>query len=173
MRRESVILLDDLDGGPADESVEFSVNGQGYIIDLSSGHAADFRQALAGYMEYARKAPANGTRRKPQRTQAAREHTAGIREWARAHGHTVSARGRIPREIQSAYAADKAPATVPARGSQRAGAGRGAGRRATGNARAASSVPAAPVHAPGAPADAGRKPGRKPGPKPGAKRVKR
>jgi hypothetical protein len=172
MRKETIILEDDLDGGPADESVTFSLAGQDYVIDLSSGNADRFRGALADYIRYARKAPANG-KRKPARNTDARQRSASLREWAGSHGYQVSARGRIPREIKRAYAADMDGATRPARGPQRAGDGRGATARATGKTRAARAVPAAPVHAPEAPAASQGKPGRKPGRKPGATRAKR
>jgi hypothetical protein len=34
-----------------------------------------------------------------------REDTAAIREWARAHGHNVSDRGRISKSVMEAYKA--------------------------------------------------------------------
>lgn len=35
-QRVEVILEDDIDGGPADETVRFAINGTQYEIDLSS-----------------------------------------------------------------------------------------------------------------------------------------
>ena len=52
----TVVLEDDLDGGPADETVRFAIDGTGYEIDLSARNAAAFRTLFAPYLEHARKA---------------------------------------------------------------------------------------------------------------------
>ena len=41
-----VVLVDDLDGGPADETVTFSLDGVSYEIDLTHDNAAALRDAL-------------------------------------------------------------------------------------------------------------------------------
>jgi hypothetical protein len=38
-QRVKVILEDDIDGSPADETVQFALNGTSYEIDLSSENA--------------------------------------------------------------------------------------------------------------------------------------
>jgi hypothetical protein len=43
----TVALEDDLDGGPADETVRFGVDGAAYEIDLSTKNAAALRRQLA------------------------------------------------------------------------------------------------------------------------------
>ena len=58
----TVELEDDLDGGPADETVRFGVDGSEYEIDLSKKNAAAFRRKLAPFIDHARKA---GTRTAP------------------------------------------------------------------------------------------------------------
>jgi hypothetical protein len=50
-----VILEDDLDGGKADETVEFGLDGAAYAIDLSDDNAKKLRGALDGYVSKARK----------------------------------------------------------------------------------------------------------------------
>ena len=55
-QRVEVILEDDIDGSPADETVRFAFNGTQHEIDLSSEHAQALRESLAGYIEHARKA---------------------------------------------------------------------------------------------------------------------
>ncbi len=55
-QRVTVILEDDLDGGPADQTVRFAVGGAAYEIDLSKKNAAAFRKQLAPFIEHARKA---------------------------------------------------------------------------------------------------------------------
>ena len=42
-------LEDDLDGGPADETVRFALGGAEYEIDLSNKNATAFRQQLAPF----------------------------------------------------------------------------------------------------------------------------
>jgi hypothetical protein len=112
-RKVLVSLQDDLDGGEADETVEFSLDGIAYVIDLSEENAAELRDALAKYVEHARRV--GGRRRAPQRpgraTRAAatpapvpdREQNAAIRVWARKNGYQISDRGRIPVNVVSAY----------------------------------------------------------------------
>jgi hypothetical protein len=52
----TVELQDDLDGGPADETVRFGVDGAEYEIDLSKKNAAALRRKLAPFIEHSRKA---------------------------------------------------------------------------------------------------------------------
>jgi hypothetical protein len=41
----TITLEDDLDGGPADETVRFAIGGAGYEIDLSASNTAAFRRS--------------------------------------------------------------------------------------------------------------------------------
>ena len=43
----TVVLEDDLEGGPADETVRSGIGGTDYEIDLSTKNSAAFRQQLA------------------------------------------------------------------------------------------------------------------------------
>jgi hypothetical protein len=62
MAKELIVkLTDDLDGGDADQTLHFSVEGKSYEIDLSDENAAAFRKDLSKYVEKAR--PSNRTRR--------------------------------------------------------------------------------------------------------------
>src|SRR3954447_26296405 len=54
-QKVQVILVDDLDGGSADETVSFSLDGVAYEIDLSDKNAAAFRDSLAQYVGLARR----------------------------------------------------------------------------------------------------------------------
>jgi hypothetical protein len=54
--RITVALEDDLDGGPADETVLFGVGGTAYEIDLNKKNARAFRKQLAPFVEHARRA---------------------------------------------------------------------------------------------------------------------
>ena len=105
----TVVLEDDLDGGPAKETVRFGLGGVQYEIDLSKKHARAFRKHLAPYVEHARKA-GPGQWRRPARTAASRQRSVNIRAWAKARGLLVSDRGRIPASIVDQYqAATKRP----------------------------------------------------------------
>jgi hypothetical protein len=102
----TVVLEDDLEGGPADETVRFRLDGSAYEIDLSTKNANAFRRQLAPYIENARKAGrGRGQRRRPGRTAPSRERSADIRAWAKDQGITVSDRGRIPASVDEQYEA--------------------------------------------------------------------
>jgi Lsr2 len=100
----TVALEDDLDGGPADETVRFGLGGSEYEIDLNNKNAKTFRKQLAPYIEHARKA-GRGQRRRTGRTSSAREHSGNIRAWAKAQGIPVNDRGRIPASVAEQYQA--------------------------------------------------------------------
>src|SRR6516165_5384227 len=100
----TVALEDDIDGGPADETVRFGLGGTEYEIDLSKKNANAFRRQLAPFIEHARKA-GRGPRRRPGRTASSRERSADIRAWAKDQGITVSDRGRIPASVAEQYEA--------------------------------------------------------------------
>ncbi len=103
-QKVQVLLVDDLDGGEASETVSFSLDGTAYEIDLSPENAGKFRKDLAQYIDHARKGGGGGRRRRA-RTGPGRERSAEIRAWARQRGHKVSERGRIPATIISEYEA--------------------------------------------------------------------
>jgi|SRR5947209_10160012 len=110
-QKVTVTLVDDVDGSQAEETVEFGLDGASYQIDLSGENAGKLRDALAEYVEHARRS--GGRKRAPGRSPVAgraprpasadREQNQAIREWARKQGHKVSDRGRIPAEVLEAY----------------------------------------------------------------------
>ena len=63
-QKVQVLLVDDLDGSEATETVTFGLDGASYEIDLSSGNAGKLRKELAHYVEHARKASAPARRRR-------------------------------------------------------------------------------------------------------------
>lgn len=103
-QRVQIVLDDDLDGGKADETVSFALDGSAYEIDLSAKNAAKLRDALALYVGSARKVSSRGTR-KSARGRSGGPAPSDIREWARANGYEVSDRGRVAAEIKAAYQA--------------------------------------------------------------------
>ncbi len=105
-QKVQVLLVDDLDGGEATETVSFSLDGTTYEIDLSSDNANKLRKDFQSYIDHARKGGSGGGgRRRRARTGPGRERSAEIRAWARQRGHKVSERGRIPATIISEYEA--------------------------------------------------------------------
>ncbi|HXZ75175.1 MAG TPA: Lsr2 family protein [Streptosporangiaceae bacterium] len=100
----TVALEDDLDGGPADETVRFGLGGTEYEIDLSTKNATAFRRKIAPFIEHARKT-SRGQRRRPGRTASSRQRSADIRAWTEDQGITVSDRGRIPASVAEQYEA--------------------------------------------------------------------
>lgn len=92
-QKVEVILVDDLDGSPATETVPFGVDGRHYEIDLSAAHAKQLRKQMKAYIGKAR------TSAPP----APRQEAAAIRQWAKANGYQVSTRGRLHRDIVEAY----------------------------------------------------------------------
>ncbi len=107
-QRTIVELTDDLDGGKAEETISFRLDGTGYEIDLSKANADRFRETTSQYVRAARRAGGTGAgrgRQRPVGAGASRSQTAGIRAWAVANGHNVSSRGRIPASVQAAYEA--------------------------------------------------------------------
>jgi Lsr2 len=106
-QRVQVVLEDDLDGGKADETVTFGLDGTTYEIDLSKKNAAKLRDALGAYVGAGRRvAGRRGGGRGRGRGRSASD-SADIRAWARANGYEVSERGRISAEVREAYNAAK------------------------------------------------------------------
>ena len=104
------LLTDDLDGGEADRTVEFGLDGVNYTIDLSEKNAGKLRKALDPYLTVAtRVGRSGGESRAARRTappvggRTSRDQNQAIREWANKNGYEVSERGRIPGSIVAAY----------------------------------------------------------------------
>lgn len=101
-RKVEVTLIDDLDGGDADETVSFGLDGTRYEIDLSAANAKKLRNGLAKFIDAARKdkgtrQPARGVVRKA--AAPAGPNTSDVREWAKAQGFEVSERGRVANDL--------------------------------------------------------------------------
>ena len=101
--RALAVRLTDVRLGSDGTTVSFAIDDADYEIDLSVANASALHEALAPYVKAGRKlgrtaaaAPAVSRVRKSTNLNA-------IREWARAHGHTVSDRGRIAGSIVEAY----------------------------------------------------------------------
>jgi hypothetical protein len=106
VQKVSVILIDDMNGGEADETVEFGLDGISYEIDLSHGSSRELRDLLKPYIGNGRKV--TGTARRISRSRTAGSDEArnkDIRAWAKAQGFKVNERGRVPADIVAKYEA--------------------------------------------------------------------
>ena len=61
-QKVNIVLVDDLDGTEATETVAFGLDGTTYEIDLNDANAAALREALSGYVGHARKVTGGGRR---------------------------------------------------------------------------------------------------------------
>jgi hypothetical protein len=106
-QKVNVILLDDMTGGEADETVEFGLDGTGYEIDLSARNSRELLDLLKPYIEKGRKVTGTGTGRRPSRSRTAsdEEKNKKMRAWAKEQGLKISERGRVPAEIAAKYEA--------------------------------------------------------------------
>lgn len=110
-KRTILHLIDDLDGKPADETVQFGWAGTSYEIDLSAKNAAALEKALAKYVAAGRRVGSVGKVARPSSVASTadmgrKEYLLAIRTWAAAHGYEAR-RGRIPAAVVSAYEASR------------------------------------------------------------------
>jgi len=101
-QRIETLFVDDIDGGEAEGTIRFGLDGTDYEIDLSVTHSEELHKALAPYVAHARKA--GGTRRPARgRRNATGADTRKVREWARDRGIEIKERGRIPANVAEQY----------------------------------------------------------------------
>ncbi len=102
-----IVLVDDLDGSDATQTVSFGLDGTSYELDLNDKNAAALREALSGYVGHARKVGASrrGRARKAAAATSGGATPAEIREWARSQGMDVPDRGRVSADVRAAYEA--------------------------------------------------------------------
>jgi len=106
-QKVQVILVDDVDGGEADETVSFSLDGVSYEIDVSADNAEALREAIAPWLGHARRVGGRASTRRAVKSRngsaPARTSLADVRGWARDNGFQVSDRGRVSAEVMEAY----------------------------------------------------------------------
>lgn len=107
--RTLVELVDDLDGGKAEETIRFAVDGKAFVIDLSKKNAMAMRKALDPYTKAAR--AAGGTRSNgPKRVMNLRWSKAQYgqaRAWALKKGKELPSRGRLSNALMEEWEANK------------------------------------------------------------------
>jgi nucleoid-associated protein Lsr2 len=100
------LFIDDIDGGEAERTVRFALDGTDYEIDLSTKHNEELRAALGTYVSHARKVAGTARRaagrsgRKPSSVD-----TVAVRAWARENGYDIKDRGRVPADLVAKYQA--------------------------------------------------------------------
>jgi hypothetical protein len=103
-----VIVTDDLDGSADAQTVEFSLKGATYEIDLASKSLAALEKALKPYIDAGTRVSSRGRSVSARR----RKSTSGVdlaavRTWAAKNGHQVAARGRVSEAVMNPYNASK------------------------------------------------------------------
>jgi hypothetical protein len=103
-QKVEVLLIDDIDGSAAVETIAFGLDGTQYEIDLNAGHARELRELAAPYIGKARRITGPG--RRPARSRSVSVNGVNsekIREWAKAQGIEVKDRGRVPAGLVAQY----------------------------------------------------------------------
>ena len=98
-------LIDDIDGSEATGTIEFTVAGVSYRLDVNDKNAAKFDKALAPFIEHAQRV---GGRAKRGTVTRIESNASAIRAWAESNGIEMSPRGRISRDIRDQFAAAQA-----------------------------------------------------------------
>jgi ribosome-binding protein aMBF1 (putative translation factor) len=92
----------DLCGGTKETRTRsISLDGQTLEIDLCAKDGRGLDKVAQQFIPHARK-----VRRAPtanRRTASTRQHSASVRDWAKAQGLVVSDRGRIPADVERRY----------------------------------------------------------------------
>jgi Lsr2 len=109
-QKVQTLFIDDIDGGEADGTIRFGLDGSEYEIDLSAKHSEELRSALGKYVSHSRRL--GGTARRGARTAGRTGRAAGpavntteIRNWARENGYDIKDRGRVPADVVAKYQA--------------------------------------------------------------------
>ncbi|WP_205327041.1 Lsr2 family protein [Glycomyces sp. YM15] len=103
-------LIDDIDGTPADGTVQFGIDGELYSIDLSSKHSLELYKSIEKFRDNGTrlgrihlKSRTSDTSVKRVPVGVNRDRNAAIRAWAEQQGITVSTRGRIQEAVVAKY----------------------------------------------------------------------
>lgn len=109
-QKVSIVLIDDIDGGEADETIGFALDGVAYEIDLNDVNADALRQALAPFIDSGRKVGRAGKPAiKGNGSGLSKADRDAIREWSRSAAakktgtEPLGDRGRIPANVIEAW----------------------------------------------------------------------
>jgi hypothetical protein len=102
------LFIDDIDGGEAEGTIRFGLDGADYEIDLNAENSEELRRALATYVAHARRVGGQARRVARGRRGATGIDTAKVREWAKDNGYAIKNRGRVPADVLVKYQAASA-----------------------------------------------------------------
>lgn len=105
-KKTAVVLIDDLNGDPADTTIRFALDSREYELDLTDENAQELRELFNRYIAAARKV-SRGRRSTagPAKPAFTAVDPAAVRAWAQGNGIKVSPRGRIKADVLEAYRA--------------------------------------------------------------------
>jgi predicted GNAT superfamily acetyltransferase len=100
-QKVQTFFVDDIDGGEAEGTVRFGLDGTDYEIDLSAAHTEALREALEEFIRAGRKVSGSARRGRGSGRRAASggPNSSDVREWAKTQGIEVKDRGRVPAEL--------------------------------------------------------------------------
>lgn len=105
-------LVDDIDGTTIEDgaggTVPFALDGVAYEIDLTAKNTKQLSEAMAMFIDHARRvsgAPTPGRRQARKRATVYQHSPREIRDWARSNNIQVPDRGRIPKETRLQFLA--------------------------------------------------------------------
>jgi hypothetical protein len=97
----TIVVKDDLDHAlDADETIELTIDGVTYTLDLCKANAAKLRTALKKWLEAAHDSRKVKPPKKGDTAQA--ERRKAIREWGKANGYVIN-RGQLSKALIEAY----------------------------------------------------------------------
>ena len=112
-QKTQVMLIDDVDGSEATQTVTFAYQGVSYEIDLNDDHASALEESFSDWISSARKVagPRGSRTARTGSGSGVRAASNGrdlndVRAWLRAQGHEVADRGRVSATLLEEY--DKA-----------------------------------------------------------------
>jgi len=103
----SLIVTDDLDGSENAHTVSFGLDDVSYEIDLSDENRAKLEQALAPFINAARRVPRGSRRYQAGPPSGSAADRAALRAWGKAASLKVSERGRISGVVVREYEASR------------------------------------------------------------------
>lgn len=110
--RVQYLLVDDIDGSPAAETVEFRVGDMCYELELSEAHLREFHDSMKQWTKHARVVEKEPSASLMDEVVGRRHDGPAIRRWAELRGIPVAARGRIPAALRQQYYAERVVPTM-------------------------------------------------------------
>lgn len=103
------ILVDDLHGGPATDTVTFGLDGNTFRMDLNADNAALIRTQIGYWAAKAQRVSGASRNARAGALRSDPDVTAAARKWARDNGYDVADKGRLPGNIRAAFEAAGSP----------------------------------------------------------------